>query len=133
MKIFPYWENITPVKRGNIASFKIRTNAEKTQRAAIVKEFRIEHILSKKRKLLNKTEGRCCYCGKDVTGLNFSIEHVCPKAVGGKNSIDNLMPACIKCNTTRNNDILAADYAVLKGFVVYVDVLAAMDRPKVAK
>lgn len=132
MKPFPYWENITPVKYGNVGTFRRR--APKTERERIkdkLKEFR---YLTKKQKLINKTDGRCCYCGKSVMGFyQFTIEHVWPRAEGGKNNIENLMPACPRCNSQRPNNILGADWAISKGFFEFVDILREIEKNRIIK
>jgi len=39
---------------------------------------------------------RCFYCGKKCKRL--TKDHIVPVANGGLNTIDNIVPACIKCN-----------------------------------
>jgi len=38
----------------------------------------------------------CAYCGKKTQKL--TADHYIPLSKGGNNSIDNIVPACIKCN-----------------------------------
>jgi hypothetical protein len=44
----------------------------------------------------------CHYCGKQLTRLTATLDHVEPIAEGGDNSIDNLVTACLDCNAKRN-------------------------------
>ena len=46
----------------------------------------------------------CQYCGKNVSSL--TIDHVVPKNKGGKDTWENLVSACIKCN------LFKADYCL---------------------
>ena len=39
---------------------------------------------------------RCAYCGRKSTKL--TADHYIPLSKGGTNYIDNIVPACIKCN-----------------------------------
>ena len=39
---------------------------------------------------------KCVYCG--ATGVRFTIDHVRPKAIGGKSSFENCVTACKPCN-----------------------------------
>lgn len=78
---------------------------------------------SKQAAVWEKTGGRCWYCGKQTRRVDwadvmnqrnkdgtkksdndhwFTIEHVIPLSLGGTNNIDNLLPACRKCNCTKN-------------------------------
>ena len=44
----------------------------------------------------------CCYCGKSVTEKTVTIDHAVPISKGGSNYIENLLPACRKCNSSKN-------------------------------
>lgn len=45
-----------------------------------------------------KTEGRCYYCGSTE---NVGVDHLEPMARGGGHDIDNLVPACRRCNSSK--------------------------------
>lgn len=42
----------------------------------------------------------CVYCG---SGNNLTLDHVIPKSRGGKNTWDNLVTSCFKCNLKKGN------------------------------
>ena len=44
---------------------------------------------------------RCAYCGKKTDKLE--MDHVVPVSKGGNHSIDNIVPACRFCNTSKSN------------------------------
>lgn len=52
----------------------------------------------------NKYNGHCAYCGKEITYKDMQVDHFIPLNGWEKsydvdlNSIDNLMPACRRCN-----------------------------------
>lgn len=58
-------------------------------------------------RVLAMTEGRCAYCGCEVTPgkddgkPEFVVEHVVPKSAGGPDHICNYVPACSICNTQK--------------------------------
>jgi 5-methylcytosine-specific restriction endonuclease McrA len=67
---------------------------------------RIDTVVSRKRvsptprarKLIfEKTGGLCHICGGQLDS-KWSADHVMPFAGGGKNTIDNFLPACHTCN-----------------------------------
>lgn len=55
----------------------------------------------KRVKVYAKTNGHCAYCGDNLHEEEFAIDHVHPKSKGGTNHIDNLMPSCHSCNTSK--------------------------------
>jgi 5-methylcytosine-specific restriction endonuclease McrA len=57
-----------------------------------------EPILNKKN-ILKRDGYRCQYCGKNSQPM--TIDHVIPKSFGGKETWENLVCACEKCNTTK--------------------------------
>jgi 5-methylcytosine-specific restriction endonuclease McrA len=50
------------------------------------------------RELLTKYNGHCAYCGKEA---KLTLDHVIPLSKGGKHSIDNVVPACKHCNSSK--------------------------------
>lgn len=58
---------------------------------------------SKKAKVYAKTEGRCAYCGTGLSAEMFAVDHVHPRVFGGNNAIENLMPSCNPCNTSKGS------------------------------
>jgi hypothetical protein len=51
-----------------------------------------------RREVFNKYDGRCSYCGLVIFIDKFQVDHLHPRANGGSNLIENLMPSCRKCN-----------------------------------
>lgn len=49
--------------------------------------------------ILRRDNYTCAYCGK--TGR--TIDHVLPRAQGGKSTWDNTVAACLKCNSEKGN------------------------------
>jgi hypothetical protein len=50
-----------------------------------------------------RDENKCQYCG--VT-RNLTIDHVIPKSKGGGDTWENLVVACVSCNTKKGNRLL---------------------------
>lgn len=45
-----------------------------------------------------KYQGRCAYCGREIAISDMQVDHIIPKANGGTDDYDNLMPSCRTCN-----------------------------------
>ncbi|MBV8537533.1 MAG: HNH endonuclease, partial [Alphaproteobacteria bacterium] len=41
----------------------------------------------------------CRYCGTTVTTYTATLDHLVPMTAGGTNGLDNLVTACLSCNT----------------------------------
>ena len=46
---------------------------------------------------------RCMYCGAHKAGSELELEHILPRSRGGKNEWSNLVSACRKCNSRKND------------------------------
>lgn len=63
-----------------------------------------------RRRVYKKTDGRCAYCGYDITLSAMHIDHVIPyefaeilKVIGKDvNSEENLFPSCRSCNNYKH-------------------------------
>jgi hypothetical protein len=44
----------------------------------------------------------CCYCQKQLTRFTATLDHVKPVTEDGDNSLDNLVTACLLCNSQKN-------------------------------
>lgn len=56
-----------------------------------------------RRNVLLRDKYICAYCGDHAT----TIDHVQPRSRGGKNTWQNLVAACLKCNHRKGNRTLA--------------------------
>lgn len=64
--------------------------------------------------ILLKYNNRCAYCGDAITIETLCIDHIIPllrrkgpyksltPTIKGTNSIENLNPACLQCNSSKN-------------------------------
>lgn len=72
---------------------------------SIIRLFRYVSIPYKKvnlsrHNIFKRDQLRCVYCGsKD----NLTIDHVVPKSTGGRDTWDNLVTACQKCNSKKGS------------------------------
>jgi hypothetical protein len=64
-----------------------------------------------RRRLLAESDGRCAYCRSSaiITGMPLEIEHIIPRAQGGKTTFGNLRLACHRCNEFKGDRTEASD------------------------
>jgi len=58
------------------------------------------------RRLLLRWNNCCAYCGNKPDGAPLHLDHIVPLKRGGQHSIGNLIPACQRCNTSKNARLL---------------------------
>jgi 5-methylcytosine-specific restriction endonuclease McrA len=46
---------------------------------------------------------RCCYCGEEYATESLNLEHIIPRSRGGRSDWNNVVTACIACNTHKAN------------------------------
>ena len=56
-----------------------------------------------RRGVLRRDQHRCAYCSKPAN----TIDHVQPKSRGGKDTWENLVACCLKCNNAKGDRTLA--------------------------
>lgn len=55
----------------------------------------------------------CAYCGSTLDKGDKTVDHKIPKAYGGVSILDNLVPACSKCNEEKS-DLFFEEYVTLR-------------------
>lgn len=65
------------------------------------------------RRVWDRDDGRCQYCGIDAQSLSYydggrkrwmgraHLDHITPLALGGEDTVDNLVVACYRCNDSK--------------------------------
>ena len=61
-------------------------------------------------KIYERDNYRCRHCGKQLTRFTATLDHVHPVAEGGDNSADNLVTACLSCNSRKTLDRWATSW-----------------------
>lgn len=91
-----YGENIRSVQNSFDLPSVIRLN--------FYVHLKYKDIVLNRRNILKRDDYRCQYCAKQATPL--TIDHIVPKNKGGKDSWENLVAACSKCNTRKGDTLL---------------------------
>lgn len=56
--------------------------------------------------ILQKTNWHCAYCGVELGFNGFQVDHVVPLRLGGKDEMENMLPACRSCNHYKRGNSL---------------------------
>jgi 5-methylcytosine-specific restriction endonuclease McrA len=67
------------------------------------------------RLLLDVFDGRCSYCSKrPEKSKNLHLDHLVPISEGGRNTLANLIPACIRCNSSKGTKPVVTHFLTKK-------------------
>jgi len=69
----------------------------------IKKELDFYNIAENRLRIFERDEYLCHYCHKQLTRFSATLDHIQPVSKGGDNSFDNLITACLHCNSERGN------------------------------
>jgi 5-methylcytosine-specific restriction endonuclease McrA len=61
---------------------------------------------AKRRRIYERDGWQCCYCGVNMeheVASKRTLDHIIPRAHGGSNHENNLVTACITCNSSRKD------------------------------
>ena len=58
-----------------------------------------------RRNLFARDKNRCQYCGKRFVTRELSLDHVVPRSMGGKATWENIVCACVACNTKKGGSM----------------------------
>lgn len=58
-------------------------------------------VMLTRKNLLRRDKHICAYCGRG--DLPLTIDHIVPKSLGGEDSWNNLITACLPCNNKKGN------------------------------
>jgi len=111
-----------------------RSNSTKTAKKIPTRAQRFENwqgsnwIRREKRLAIYSRDGFCCvYCGKKQSdGHVLSLDHVLAVEHGGTNGSNNLVTACLSCNSSKSDLTLTEWFKVLRGNKVNTRRLAAV-------
>lgn len=78
----------------------------KRKRKGLSKKIRFE--------VFKRDRFRCQYCGGEAPDVVLQIDHIHPVVDGGTDEIENLLTACVGCNSGKGKRLLSDDTAVKK-------------------
>jgi 5-methylcytosine-specific restriction endonuclease McrA len=72
----------------------------------VLKEYKYfkKHAKYTKKNIKVRDNFHCQYCGKMFSERSLTIDHVLPRAKGGKTSWENTVAACKPCNQKKKDD-----------------------------
>ncbi len=84
----------------------IRTVSFELQVPRVIRLYRYDRVPKQslrfnRRNLFARDEHRCQYCGHPQSSSQLSFDHVVPRSRGGETNWENVVAACVDCNTRK--------------------------------
>jgi 5-methylcytosine-specific restriction endonuclease McrA len=68
-------------------------------------KFRYNGLVPNRLNLLWRDGNQCQYCAENFSSSDLTLDHIIPKSRGGRNTWENLVVACKKCNQKKGAKI----------------------------
>ena len=69
----------------------------------IRRELDYYNVKENRLKVAERDNYKCHYCSKQLTRFTATLDHIQPVSEGGDNSYENLVTACLHCNSRRGS------------------------------
>lgn len=75
------------------------------------RELDYYNVAENRLKIFERDSYKCHYCSKQLTRFTATLDHIQPVSEGGDNSYENLVTACLHCNSRRGSRPVMEMYA----------------------
>lgn len=90
-----------PEQHDWIRTVRFQIAVPKIVRLLIYDRMPRSEVKLNRRNLFARDQNRCQYCGRRRPTSELSLDHVVPRALGGRTSWDNVVCACLRCNVRK--------------------------------
>ena len=63
-------------------------------------------LIFSKENLFIRDLGKCCYCSKELSYKDATIDHIHPQSKGGQSTFENCVISCSECNHSKDDYLL---------------------------
>jgi 5-methylcytosine-specific restriction endonuclease McrA len=87
----------------DFASISLRIRVPEIIILALYNEVPRKEVVFSRRNLYKRDRFTCQYCGTQPGSEELTIDHILPRAAGGKSNWENCVLACVDCNRRKAN------------------------------
>lgn len=88
------------IKTREASSPEFGLSVIRLKHVSVPPDYRGKQIKIKRRAIFERDNFQCAYCGV-VDKRHLTIDHITPKSRGGRNTYENLISACMRCNNRK--------------------------------
>jgi 5-methylcytosine-specific restriction endonuclease McrA len=86
-----------------VQTVRLRVRVPKVLLLRSYDKLPVQEVRFTRDNLFERDHYRCQYCGNDFPDHKLNMDHVIPRAKGGRTSWENIVTSCIPCNTRKAN------------------------------
>lgn len=86
-----------------VQTVRLRVRVPKVLLLRSYDKLPMQEVRFTRENLFERDHYRCQYCGDHFAGHELNMDHVIPRAKGGRTSWENIVTSCISCNTRKAN------------------------------
>lgn len=104
---FGAWSELSALMESHPAGF-VRSPSVRFAVPEVIRLTRYDRLPRRdvaftRRNLYEHYRWRCCYCGARFASEDLNLEHVVPRSRGGGSGWENVVTACVPCNTRKGD------------------------------
>jgi hypothetical protein len=96
------YQVLTPDEIETCRKFRAERVASEPKPDVRENEIDFYNVRENRIKVFERDAYKCRYCGKQLTRFTATLDHVMPVTDGGNNSFENLVTACLECNSRKH-------------------------------
>ncbi len=101
---FESWKEISQAAQSDyISTVNFKIKVPEIIVLSLFNDFCRKDVKFSRRNIFERDRNTCQYCGKRFSKMDLTIDHLVPRSRGGKDSWDNLVLACVKCNVRKGD------------------------------
>lgn len=94
---------LTETSEGYIQTVRLKILIPKVLLLRTYSQVPSHEVKFSRENLFERDHYKCQYCGKQMEASLLNMDHVIPRDQGGKTSWENIVTACIQCNSKKAN------------------------------
>jgi hypothetical protein len=93
---------LIPDEIGACRKFRTERTAAEPKPEILAADIDYYNVRENRIKVYERDDYKCRYCDKQLTRFTATLDHVRPVAEGGDNGLENLVTACLGCNSRKH-------------------------------
>jgi 5-methylcytosine-specific restriction endonuclease McrA len=99
---FEEWHELSGLRDGDtVGTFRGRILVPRVIVLVAFDRLPKRHVRFSRLNIMSRDAFQCQYCGRKVQRADLNLDHVVPRAHGGKSTWENVVTSCVDCNRSK--------------------------------